>query len=83
MNGHDPGDGVCVCVRGGGGGSLHSFIYKGRLHPEVQSLTLLYNIFDREGNPFIYLPKKKAPLLHTYYKGPFKYGNVSFPFPPP
>ena len=29
--------------------------YTGRLHPEVQLLTLLYAICDRKDTPFIYL----------------------------
>ena len=44
-------------------------IFKGRLLPEVQPLTLLYIIFDRKGTPFVYLPLKNGPpftYLHTY-----------------
>ena len=40
---------------GGGGGAL-----------KVQTLTLLYTIFDRKGIPFVYLPKKVVPLSYTY-----------------
>ena len=29
--------------------------YTGRLRSEVQTLTLLYTIFERKGNPFVYL----------------------------
>ena len=30
-------------------------VYKERIRPEVQSLTLLYTIFDRKGTPWLYL----------------------------
>ena len=30
--------------------------YTGRLHPEVQTLTLLCTICDRKGTPFVHLP---------------------------
>ena len=39
--------------------------YTGRLHPEVQTLTLLYTIFDRKVTPFVYLPQKMVPLSCT------------------
>ena len=29
--------------------------YTGRLRPEIQPITLLYTIFDRNGTPFVYL----------------------------
>ena len=51
--------------RGGGGGHSTKFMTE-RLHPEVQTLTLLHTIFDRKGNSFIYLPQKMVPLLYTY-----------------
>ena len=38
---------------GGGGGTQQ--IFMGRLHHEVQPLTLLYTIFDENGTPFVYL----------------------------
>jgi len=34
--------------------------YTGRLRPEVQPLTLLHTIFDREGTPFVYPPLKNG-----------------------
>ena len=40
---------------GGGGGLLNKVLYTGGLRPEVQTLTLLYAIFDRKGTPFVYL----------------------------
>ena len=40
--------------------------YTGRLRPEVQTLTLLYSIFDRKGTPFVYFPRKTVPLSYTY-----------------
>ena len=43
-----------VDIPGGGGGHSTKF-YKGRLRPEVQTLTLLYAIFERKGIPFVYL----------------------------
>ena len=58
-----------LTTRGGGGGGKrgHSTkFYTGRLHPEVQTLTLLYTIFDRKGTLFIYLPRKMVPLLYSY-----------------
>ena len=59
-----------VITRGGGGGILPKF-YAGRFRPEVQSLTLLYTIFERKG-PLSFTvywqmsplsPKKFEPLL--------------------
>ena len=38
----------------GGGGTEQNFIV-GRLRPEIQPLTFLYTIFDREGLPSVYL----------------------------
>ena len=35
---------------------LSSVFYTGRVRPEVQTLTILYTIFDWKGNSFIYLP---------------------------
>ena len=32
----------------------------GRLHPQVQPLTLLYTIFSRNGTPFVYLLLEKG-----------------------
>ena len=37
-----------------GGGTEQNFIV-GRLRPEIQPLTFLYTIFDREGPPSVYL----------------------------
>ena len=37
-----------------GGGTEQNFIV-GRLRPEIQPLTFLYTIFDREGLPSVYL----------------------------
>ena len=37
-----------------GGGYLTKY-YTGRLRPEVQTLTLLYTIFERKSTPFVYL----------------------------
>ena len=55
---------------GGGQGALntqHSTkLYMGRLHCKVQTLTLLYTIFDRIGTPFVHLPQKIEPLSYTY-----------------
>ena len=54
--------------RGGVGGGYSTEFYKGRLHLKFQTLTLLYSIFNRKGNPFmvIYLHKKIVPLSYTY-----------------
>ena len=38
----------------------------GRLSPEVQTLILLYTIFDRKGTLSVYLPQKRVPLSYTY-----------------
>ena len=52
---------------GGGGGGGHSTkFYAGRLRPEVQTLTLLYIIFDRKGTTFVYLPQKFILLSYTF-----------------
>ena len=45
---------VKVRIPGGGGGYSTKF-YTGRLRPEVQTLTLLYTIFETTGIPFVYL----------------------------
>ena len=37
-----------------GRGGVSKNFFKGRLHPEVQPLTLLYTIFHEKGTPFIY-----------------------------
>lgn len=37
------------------GGGYTTKFYMRRLRPEVQTLTLLYTIFDRKGIPFVYL----------------------------
>ena len=70
--------------------------HTGRLLPEVPTLSLLYTIFDRKGDPFIYLSYEMVPLSHTpcrnnlsffvgsvqdILKGPFKYPNDSFSYP--
>ena len=49
----------------GPGGYLTKF-YTGRLRPEVQTLILLYTIFERKGTPFVYLSQKLLPLSYTY-----------------
>ena len=36
-------------------GGYSTNVYRGRLRPEVQPLTLLYTIFHEKGNPFVYL----------------------------
>ena len=41
--------------REGGGGWYTTKFNMRRLRPEVQTLTLLYTIFDRKGIPFVYL----------------------------
>ena len=41
--------------REGEGGGYTTKFYMRRLRPEVQTLTLLYTIFDRKGIPFVYL----------------------------
>ena len=41
----------------GGGGHSKKFL-TWRLRPEVQTLTLLFIIFDRKGTPFVYFPQK-------------------------
>ena len=38
-----------------GDGDYSTKFYTGRLHPEVQTLTLLYTIFERKGTPFVHL----------------------------
>ena len=40
---------------GEGGGAVFKQIFMGRLHHEVQPLTLLYTIFDEKGTLFVYL----------------------------
>ena len=37
------------------GGGYSTKFYTGRLRPEVQTLTLLYTIFERKGTPSVYL----------------------------
>ena len=60
-----------VITRGRGGGGILPKFYAGRFRPEVQSLTLLYTIFERKG-PLSFTvywqmlplsPKKFEPLL--------------------
>ena len=41
--------------KGGGGGGYSTKCYSGRLRYEVQPLTLLYSIFERNGTGFVYL----------------------------
>ena len=43
--------------RGEGGGvwGYSTKFYTGRLRPEIQPLTLLYTIFERNGTPFVYI----------------------------
>ena len=42
-------------ARGGGGGGLLNKVLYGEAPLEVQTLTLLYTIFERKGTPFVYL----------------------------
>ena len=49
----------------GGGGYLAKFYTEG-LRPEVQTLTILYTIFERKGTPFLYLSQKFLSLSYTY-----------------
>ena len=44
-----------LAFTGGGGGVVPSKVLHGEGSPKVQPLTLLYTIFDRRGNPFVYL----------------------------
>ena len=48
-------------------GTQQSF-KRGVLRTEVQPLTLSYNIFDREGTPFVFLIDKWYPFrtLHPF-----------------
>ena len=48
-----------------GGGALNKVLY-GKAPPELQTITLLYTIFDRKGTPFVYLPQDMVPLSYTY-----------------
>ena len=50
----------------GGGGGFSTKFYTGRLHPDVQTLTLLYTIIERKDTPFVYLLYKILPLSYTY-----------------
>jgi len=47
-----------------GGGVYSMKFYMGRLHPEVQPLTLSYTNFYRNGTPFIYLEENCTPFLY-------------------
>ena len=52
---------------GGGGGVGEGYsikFYTGRLRPEVQTLTLKYTNFYRNGTPFIYLEHNCTPFLY-------------------
>ena len=57
----------------GGGGTQQSFIrfYMKRLRPVVQTLTLLYIIFDRKGTPFAYHPQKIELSPFIYLRSDF------------
>ena len=44
-----------IVIPGEGGGGYSTKFYTGWLRPEVQTLTLLYTIFERKGTPFVYL----------------------------
>jgi len=50
---------------GGGekGGGYSSKFHTGRLHPEIQPLTLLDTILTEKGPPFAYLVRSIASLL--------------------
>ena len=50
-----------ICLGEGRGHSTK--FYAGRLHPGVQTLTLLYTIFDKKGTPFIYLLQMDLHVL--------------------
>jgi len=59
--------------RGGGGGERGkghlTKVYKGRLYPKFQPLTLLHTIFDRQHTPAIYLVfKNDTPFMHPVQK---------------
>ena len=45
---------------GGGREGYSTKICMGMLRPEVQTLTILQTVFDRRGNPFMYLSKKNG-----------------------
>ena len=59
--------------RGWEGGGLTN-VYKGRLRPEVQPLTLLYTISHEKGTIFVYLILTNGALSHTLFRTlyPFK-----------
>ena len=52
-----------VSIGEGGGGGVSKNIYKGRLPPEIQPLTLLYSIFHEKGTPFVFLLLKNGTLF--------------------
>ena len=57
---HDP----LIRARGRGGG-VPKKINTEKLRPEVQPLTLLYNIFGRKDTPFVYVPLTNGtPFVH-------------------
>ena len=47
---------VSRCYDSWGGGGGIKKVHRERLRPEVQTLSLSCTMFDRNGNPFIYLP---------------------------
>ena len=56
-----------VFLGGWGWGEEYSpNFYTGRLRPEVQPLTLLYSIFDRNDSPFVYFPLTNGSTPLTY-----------------
>ena len=72
-------DWITICITGkrladsgfffGGGGWGEEYspkFYTGRLRPEVQPLTLLYSIFDRNDSPFVYFPLTNGSTPLTY-----------------
>ena len=73
-------DWITICITGkrladsgvffwGGGGWGDEYspkLYTGRLRPEVQPLTLLYSIFDRNDSPFVYFPLTNGTTPLTY-----------------
>lgn len=37
-----------------------------KLLPEVRTLTIVYTVFNRKGDPFIYVSWRMVPLSHTF-----------------
>ena len=85
----------------GCGSAYYGLLYTSLLYTQlimvyyIPYYGLLYTIFDRKSNPFIYLPLKMIPFSHTYstntvshfgwsvqdiFKGSYKHLNDSFPY---